>query len=205
MTPTSSPQPTSLTTLWPYLFPILLRIGGWDDHLWKKSTDYRSKLRSPHKSNGLFIYLFQELLLPNNNNDRFTALCPGLPGWASTRRNTHPPTILMIIQSLSASSIYHDPQHPPCSNYVLGNLFAQPLSMSSFVYLLVWRPPPHIPYISSSNQRLLFAAHAHTIAACFAVVSILYHLKFQEISFTIFDDLLDCCEGNKLQLVTLLW
>jgi len=45
----------------------------------------------------------------NNNNDRFTALCPGLPGWASTRRNTHPPTILIIIQSLSASSIYHDP------------------------------------------------------------------------------------------------
>jgi len=52
--------------------------------------------------------------------------CPGLPGWAGTRRNTHPPTIL-IIQSLSASSIYRDPQHPPCSYYVLGNLFAQPL------------------------------------------------------------------------------
>jgi len=74
----------------------------------------------------------------NNNNNRFTALCPGLPGWAGTRRNTHPSTILIIIQSLSASSIYHDPQHPCCSNYVLGNLFAQPLSMSSLVYLLVW-------------------------------------------------------------------
>jgi len=45
----------------------------------------------------------------NNNNDRFTALCPGLPGWAGSRRNTHPPTILIIIQSLLASSIYHDP------------------------------------------------------------------------------------------------
>jgi len=31
----------------------------------------------------------------------FYGLCPGLPGWASTRRNTHPPTILIIIQSLS--------------------------------------------------------------------------------------------------------
>jgi len=61
-----------------------------------------------------------------NNNNRFTTLCPGLPGWAGTRRNTHPPTILIIIQSLSASSVYHDPQYPPCSNYVLGNLFAQP-------------------------------------------------------------------------------
>jgi len=47
---------------------------------------------------------------------------------------------------------------------MLGNLFAQPLSMSSLVY------------ISSPNQCLLFAAHAHTIAACFAIVSILYHL-----------------------------
>ena len=63
-----------------------------------------------------------------------------------------------------------------CSNYVLGNLFAQPLSMSSLVYLLVWSLPPHIPYISSPNQCLLFAAHAHTIRTCFVLVSILYHL-----------------------------
>jgi len=42
--------------------------------------------------------------------------------------------------------------------------FAQPLSMSSLVYLLVWSPPPHIPYISSPNRCLLFAAHAYTIA-----------------------------------------
>ena len=55
----------------------------------------------------------------------------------------------------------------PRSNYMLGNLSAQPLSMSSLVYLFVWSPPPHIPYISS-NQCLLFAAHAHTIAICFA-------------------------------------
>jgi len=104
--------------------------------------------------------------LEYNNNGCFTALCLGLPGWAGTRRSTHPPTILIIIQSLSASSIYHNPQHPPCSNYVLGNLFAQPLSTSSLVYLLAWSPAPHIPYISSPNQCLLFAAHAHTIAAC---------------------------------------
>jgi len=29
-----------------------------------------------------------------SNNNRFMALCPGLPGWASIRRNTQPPTIL---------------------------------------------------------------------------------------------------------------
>jgi len=48
--------------------------------------------------------------------------------------------------------------------------------MSSLVYLLAWSPPPHIPYISLPNQYLLFRAHAHTIATCFAVVSILDHL-----------------------------
>jgi len=59
---------------------------------------------------------------------------------------------------------------------MLGNLFRTPLSTSSLVYLLVWSPPPHIPYISSPNQCPLCATHAHTIATCFAVVSILYHL-----------------------------
>jgi len=44
-----------------------------------------------------------------HNNNCFTALCPWLPRWAGTRRNTHSPTVLIIIQSLSASSIYHDP------------------------------------------------------------------------------------------------
>ena len=51
--------------------------------------------------------------------------------------------------------------------------------MSSLVYLLVWSPPPYIPYISlfsSPNECLLFAAHAHSIATCFAVVWIFYHL-----------------------------
>jgi len=45
----------------------------------------------------------------NGNNNRFTALRPGLPGWAGTRRNIHPPTVLILVKSLSASSIYHDP------------------------------------------------------------------------------------------------
>jgi len=57
----------------------------------------------------------------SNNNNHFMALCPGLPGWAGTRRNTHPPTILTIIQSLSVCSIYHDPYHLPCSKWVLGS------------------------------------------------------------------------------------
>jgi len=51
----------------------------------------------------------RDMLTHDNNNNCFMALCPGLPRSAGTRRNTHPPTILIIIQSLSASSIYHGP------------------------------------------------------------------------------------------------
>jgi len=77
-------------------------------------------------------------------------------------------SILIVIQPLSASSIYHDPQHPPCSIYVLDNLFAQPLSKSSLVYLLAWSRSRHTPYISLPSQCLLFAILGHTITACFA-------------------------------------
>jgi len=60
--------------------------------------------------------------------------------------------------------------------------FAQPLSTSSLVYVLVWSPPPHIAYIASPNQCLLFATHVHTIATCFAVVSRSYHLFLVSLS-----------------------
>jgi len=36
---------------------------------------------------------------------------------------------------------------------VLGNLFAQPLSMSFLFYLLVWSSPPHIPYIFFTQSQ----------------------------------------------------
>jgi len=74
--------------------------------------------------------------------------------------------------SLSASSIYYDPWHLHCSSYVPDSFFPQSLQ----VYLLAWHPPLHTPYISSPNHCLLFAAYAHTIATCFAVVPRLCHL-----------------------------
>jgi len=49
---------------------------------------------------------------------------------------------------------------------------------------LDWSPPPHSPHISLPNQCLLFAKHAHAIAACFAVVPRLYHLFLISLSIT---------------------
>jgi len=95
---------------------------------------------------------------------QLSGYCQGLPGWADTRRNIHPLiSILIINPNLSASSIYCDPWHNPCSIYVPHSFSAQPLSKSSLVYLLVLHPPLHTPYISSPNHCLLFAAYAHII------------------------------------------
>jgi len=68
--------------------------------------------------------------------------------------------------SLSASSMYYNPSHPPYSILVLYSLFPQSLSKFSLVYLLARHHPLHTPYISSPNHYLLFATHAHTIAFC---------------------------------------
>ena len=85
----------------------------------------------------------------------------------------------------------HSPTHHPDHHPIFFSFFHLPRSIGSslfklrasqsfcttflhvlFGHLLVWSPPPHTPYISSPNQCLLFATHAHTIATCFAVVSI---------------------------------
>jgi len=68
---------------------------------------------------------------------RFSGFCPRQPGWASTTSNIHLLTPIMVISHpLSASSIYYDPWHPPCSIYVTDNRFLQSLSEFSLVYLL---------------------------------------------------------------------
>ena len=51
--------------------------------------------------------------------------------------------------SIVPSSIWYDPQHPPCSIHTPDSLFLQSLSKSSLVYLLAWHPPLYTPYISS--------------------------------------------------------
>ena len=58
---------------------------------------------------------------------------------------------------------------------MLDSPFPQPLSRSSLVYLLVWNPLLHTPYISS-NHYLRFSTHAQTITTCFAVEPRLCHL-----------------------------
>jgi len=69
-----------------------------------------------------------------------------------------------------------------CSVYVFDNPLWQPLSRSSLVFLLVLDPLLHTPCISSPSHYLLFKAHAHTNAACSAVIPMLCHLYLVSVS-----------------------
>ena len=51
---------------------------------------------------------------------------------------------------------------------------------------MVWDPLLHTPYISSPNRHL-FAAHAHIIAACSAVIPTLCHLYLISLSAPYFE------------------
>jgi len=118
-----------------------------------------------------------------HNRLTLSGFCLGQPGWAGARRNVHPLTpILVISRPLYASSIYYDQWHPSCSIYVSDSLFPQSVSKFYLVFLLTGYPPLHTPYITSPNDCLFFVAHAHTIAACFAVVLRLCHLILVSLS-----------------------
>ena len=83
---------------------------------------------------------------------------------------SHPLTTILIIRHpLSSSSIYNDPWHPLCSVYEFDSPLGQPL----FGLPLGLGPQLHSPCISSPNHHHLFAAHAHTNAACFAAIPML--------------------------------
>jgi len=79
-------------------------------------------------------------------------------------RFTHPP-------SWSSSNLYQLLPSTTINSILLVQITCLTILLhkSSFVYLLVWSPPPQSPYISLPNQCLLFATHVHTFPACFAV------------------------------------
>ena len=116
--------------------------------------------------------------------NRFTALCPGLPGWAGTRRNIHPltypdhhPTFISFFHLLRsvASSLFSLHTWQSFCTTSLQVLFGLPLGLD---------PSTSHSIHFFTSQCLLFAAHAHTITTCFVVVPILYPLFL--VSFSTF-------------------
>ena len=133
--------------------------------------------------NDILLYFLSAHTHTHTTVLQLCGICPRQPGWAGTRRNIHPLTHIMVISHpLSASSIYYDPRKPTCSNYMPDNLFPQTVSKFSLVYLFIWHPPLHTPYISSRNHCLPSTTHAHTITTCFAVLPRLCHLILVSLS-----------------------
>jgi len=86
---------------------------------------------------------------------------------------------------------------------LLHYLAVQSLSKFSLVYILAWHPLLHTPYISSPNHCHIFAAHAHTITTCFAVVLRLRHLILVSLS-TLYLELLRCSLMPRIHLTILI-
>ena len=85
---------------------------------------------------------------------QLSRFCPGLSGWASTRRNIHPLTpilitssiilyLLHLLWSMASSLISLCAWQSLCTAFV---------SKSSLVCLLVWHLPLHTPNISLPSQ-----------------------------------------------------
>jgi len=106
---------------------------------------------------------------------RLPRFCQGQPKWAGTRMNiTH--------SHLSWSSVVPYLLHPSITvhdilpvQFMCLAVFFHNLS-PSFLWSTSWPGTLHFMYHTSPNHCLLFAAHAHTIATCFAVVPRLCHL-----------------------------
>jgi len=97
-----------------------------------------------------------------NNNNRFTALCPGLPGELvpeETFTHSHLSWSSIILCLLPPSTMIHSifPVQFTCMT-----VFCPTSSQSFLVYLLVWNPPLHSPYISTLCLELYLLPWRHT-------------------------------------------
>jgi len=124
----------------------------------------------------MHVSLGTHRLHTHTQHDRFMALWNlSRTTWVSWYQKKHSPTTLVVVINhpylLSPSTTTHGILRIQSNSiHVLYSLFPQSLSRFSLVYLLACYPPPYTPYISSPNNCLLFAAHAHTIATCSTVV-----------------------------------
>ena len=100
-----------------------------------------------HRSSRIPTHLKREFsIITQNNNNRFTAICPGLPGWAGTRRNTHPLTILINHHPIFIS-FFHLPRSIASS---LFKLHAWQSFCTTSLHVLFGLPPGLEPSTSYS-------------------------------------------------------
>ena len=138
---------------------------------------------SPLHAYDTIRYYTHSLSLSHTHTQPFNGLLSGTTqvGWYQKKRSpthTHPDhrtsfIIFLHLQRSMASCLFSLRVESP---------LGQPLSRSSLVFLLALDPQLHTPCISSPNHHRLFAAHAHTNAACFAAIPMLCHLYLVSLS-----------------------
>ena len=108
--------------------------------------------------------------------------------------------------SLSASSIYHESWHPPCSIHAPGNLSARPLTVSSSAYLWVWSHTYSIHFFTQSlssfhntcpYHRNLFCCSSDVMSAIpslWLIGSVIVNVMSQQLNKTcpVLEKLLTC-------------
>ena len=138
----------------------------------------RKKLPSGHHEHHCttlsgYIFITKACIDNNNNNNCFTALCPGLPRCAGTRRNSHSPTILIIqfYQILPSTTIHSIlPVQITCLAVFLHNLSPSPLWSTS------WSGALHLIFHTFLHPVSVFFRNTCPYHRnVFSVVSILYY------------------------------
>jgi len=106
---------------------------------------------------------------------------PGRPVPEETLTHSHPSWSLDILYQLPPFTTIHCIL---CAQFMCLTVLFDNLSplRSSLVLLLVLGPLLHTPCISSPSHHLLYAAHAHTNAACSAAKPMLCHLYLVSLS-----------------------
>ena len=92
--------------------------------------------------------------------------------------HTHPDQRTSLINFIRPTTIHSI----LCVQFTCLTVLFDNFTRSSLVLLMVLDPLLHTPCISSPNHHLFFAAHSHTIAACSAVIPMLYHLYLVSLS-----------------------
>ena len=100
---------------------------------------------------------------------------PGRPVPKETFTHSHPSWSSHILYKLPPFTMIHSILFVQFT-CLTDSPFQQSLSRSSLVFLLVLDTLLYTPCISSPSHHLLYAAHAHTIAACSVVIPMLCHL-----------------------------
>jgi len=106
---------------------------------WSTFLSSRRKLWAPYLTWPFYKTIWQMVLHSHTNMLRLCGFCPGQPGWAGTRRNFHPITLIVVINHpylLPPSTMIHDilPIQSTCFTVFFHSLcpifFGVPLGMA---------------------------------------------------------------------------